>query len=444
MVNLETIFFPPISDKLVRVVIIVMVAFLLIDSMINNVADFLHPETTSKWGISFFIILVIVFAISQQILLRYVIGKTKDIRSKSFLIRSLLKVVIALQYTLVGILIIIIYQILFTSKYNTNLLIWSTTISLLLAISLVGILARQFYIWYRSTKRDSFIIACYTLAFVIVSLTLSLGLLLDLYNLSSKPGIVTPNSEVSFPNYDDAGPLLLVLHYIYNYTDLVSFVLIWAATALLLLHYRRRLGLVKFWIILALPLIYYLGTFVDILGIYKPQSDLESYYYYLYLSLNSTAGGIMFGIAFMVISRRIDNQRIKGYMTLASYGFILLYISGQVSLVACPYPPFGIATLDISGLSSFLLLTGLYSTAISLSRHAELRKAIRNSIESQHSKLIDNIGMSEVQRDIEKRVSPLVHRYAAQINSQSTLDLTLSEKEVKQYIDEVLEDLYRK
>jgi hypothetical protein len=131
-------------------------------------------------------------------------------------------------------------------------------------------------------------------------------------------------------------------------------------------------------------------------------------------------------------------------MTLASYGFILLYISGQVSLVACPYPPFGIATLDISGLSSFLLLTGLYSTAISLSRHAELRKAIRNSIESQHSKLIDNIGMSEVQRDIEKRVSPLVHRYAAQINSQSTLDLTLSEKEVKQYIDEVLEDLYRK
>ena len=199
---------------------------------------------------------------------------------------------------------------------------------------------------------------------------------------------MTPKSEVNFPNYDNAGWLLLVFHYIYNYSDLISFVLIWGATALLLLNYRRRLGLVKFWIIITLPLIYYLGTFIDIIGLYEPQSDSERFYYYLYFSLNATAGGLMFGIAFMVIANRIDNQSIKGYMTLASYGFILLYISSQITLVTCSYPPFGITTLFFQGLSSFLLLTGLSSTAISLSKHAELRKSIRNSIEGQHSKLI--------------------------------------------------------
>jgi hypothetical protein len=152
----------------------------------------------------------------------------------------------------------------------------------------------------------------------------------------------------------------------------------------------------------------------------------------------------MFGIAFLVIAKRIDNERIKGYMTLAAYGFILLYISSQITLVACSYPPFGITTLFFSGLSSFLLLTGLYSTAISLSKHAELRKSIRNSIEGQHSRLIDQIGMSEVQRDINKRVTPLIQRYTEEMNTHSAIDLEISEKEVKQYINEILDDLYKK
>jgi hypothetical protein len=68
---------------------------------------------------------------------------------------------------------------------------------------------------------------------------------------------------------------------------------------LLLLNYRRRLGVVNFWIIITLPLIYYLGTFVDIAGLYEPKTDSEQFDYYLYFSLNTTAGGIMFGIAFM-------------------------------------------------------------------------------------------------------------------------------------------------
>jgi hypothetical protein len=444
MVNLETILFPQISDKKITLVLVITIAFLLIDTMINNVSDFLVPQTTSKWGVTFFVILAIVFAISQYLLLRFVWWKTKNIRSKSLLINGFLKVVIASQYTLLVILIIIIYQILFRSQYNTALLIWTTLISFLLSISLLGVLARQFFLWYRSYKKESFIIVSYTLAFVIMSITFSLGLFFDLYNFSSKQELVGPNSEVSFPNYDNAGRLVLVLHYIYDYSDLISFILIWAATALLLLHYRRRLGVVKFWIMITLPLIYYLSTFVDIIGFYKPQSDLEQFYYYLYTSLNSTAGGIMFGIAFITIAKRIDNQIIKGYMTLASYGFILLYISSQITLVACSYPPFGITTLFFAGLSSFLLLTGLYSTAISLSKHAELRKSIRNSIEGQHSRLIDHIGMSEVQRDIDRRVTPLIQRYAEQLNTQTSIDLTISENEVKQYIEEILHDLSKK
>jgi hypothetical protein len=267
---------------------------------------------------------------------------------------------------------------------------------------------------------------------------------LDVNTFSSKQEIVTPISEVSFANYDNASWQLLVIRSAYDYSDSVSFVLIWMATALLLLHYRRRLGLVKFWIIITLPLIYYLSTFVDAVGLYEPQSDLESFYYDIYGSLNTTAGGLMFGIAFMVIAKRIDNQTIKGYMTLAAYGLILLYISGQIVLTACSYPPFGIATIFYQGLSSFLLLIGLSSTAISLSERAELRRSIRKSLEDQHSNLIGNMGLSEVQRDIDRRVTPIFQRYAEQMNKQTPIDLTISKEEVRQYIKEILIELNKK
>lgn len=444
MVNLRTILFPSISNRQATLVIVITIAFLIPDTMIGTVSDFLVPQTTSVWGISFFILLSIVCVISQHLLLRFVWLKTKDIRSKTFLFNGLLKIVIASQYTLLTILIVIIYQILFMSQYYMTFLIWSTVISFLLTISILSILARQLFLWFRYHRKESFVIISYALAFVIMSVTFSLALVLDMYGFSSKQSIVTPNSEVVYPSYDNAGWLLVVFHYIYHYLDLISFILLWGANALLLLHYRKRLGLVRFWIIISLPLVYYLGTFVEIIGLYEPQSDSELFFFYLYLSLNSTAGGLMFGITFITIAHKIDNQRIKGYMTLTAYGFILLYISSQISLVASSYPPFGITTLFFSGLSSYLLLIGLYSTAVSLSQHARLRKIIRNSIDEQHSKLIDGIGMSELQREIDKKIAPLIQRYAEQMNMQTTLDLTVTEEEVKQYMNEILHDLHKK
>jgi hypothetical protein len=443
-VNLKAIFIPLFNSKNVTLVIIIATPFLLVDSIISNVTDYLIPQTTSTFGISFFVIISTVIAISQHLLLRFVWLKTKELRSKSFLFNNLLKVVVASQYALFAILIIVIYQILFTSQYSTALLIWSTLISYSLTISLLAIIARQFFQWYSYDKRGSFIIFIYALAFVILSMTYCLALFLDLNTFSGKQQIVTSTSEVSFADYDNANWSLVIIHHLYQYSDLVSFVLIWAATALLLLNYRKRLGEVKFWIIISLPLIYYLSTVLDVLGLYIPSSDTEYFYYYLYQSLNTTVGGLLFGVAFMVIAKRIDNQSIRGYMSMTSYGFIILYISGQVVLASCSYPPFGITTIIYQGLSSYLLLIGLSSTAISLSKHAELRRSIRNSLEDQPSRLMGRMGLSEVQKDIDNRVTPLFQRYSEQMKKQTAIDLTISKGEVKQYIKEILHELHKK
>ena len=117
MGGIKAIFLPSISDKQVKLVIIITVVFLISDTMIGTVSDFLVPQTISMWGIAFFIVLAIVFAISQHLLLIFTWLKTKDIRSKSFLFNGLIKIVIVSQYMLLVILMVIVYQILFMSQY---------------------------------------------------------------------------------------------------------------------------------------------------------------------------------------------------------------------------------------------------------------------------------------------------------------------------------------
>ncbi|MGB8642475.1 MAG: hypothetical protein WCD28_09320, partial [Nitrososphaeraceae archaeon] len=78
MVNLKTILFPSISNRQATLVIVITIAFLIPDTMLGTVSDFLIPQTTSIWGISFFILFSIIYAISQHLLLRFVWLKTKD------------------------------------------------------------------------------------------------------------------------------------------------------------------------------------------------------------------------------------------------------------------------------------------------------------------------------------------------------------------------------
>ena len=162
----------------------------------------------------------------------------------------------------------------------------------------------------------------------------------------------------------------------YDSIDLFSFIILWGATVLLLHEYIRKWRF-RHWILVCVPLIYYLGTFVEYFGLYTPASDSEWFSYYLYSSLNSTAGGLLFGFAFLIVARNIHNEMIRGHMIISSYGFILMFISNQVTLVATSYPPFGTVTICYLGLSTYMILVGLYTSAISVSQDAAIRKSIR-------------------------------------------------------------------
>ena len=180
------------------------------------------------------------------------------------------------------------------------------------------------------------------------------------------------------------------------------------------------------------------ATFLDEAGIYSPTSDSEWLSYYLYTSLNSTAGGLLFGFAFLIVARHIHNDMFKGYMIISAVGFVLLFISNQVTLVATSYPPFGAVTISFSAYHRYLIVIGLYSSAISVSQDAVIRRSIRRSVMNK-SKLLGSIGQAEMQREVQKWVKSL-----GELHDRTKIPSSMTSEDVRSYVEEVVNEVRKK
>ena len=198
--------------------------------------------------------------------------------------------------------------------------------------------------------------------------------------------------------------------------DAVSFIALWLASTLLFRQSRAKWGPVKFYSIVILPLLYYFGIFqllfTQIIMHYDILNEVQSYTFNIINSyLTRPIGGILFGIAFWVIARSVRNKNISDYMKISAFGIMLLSVTSED--VRYPfmltYPPFGISTVTFIGISSYLLLVGIYYSAISLSLDVKLRASIHKSVEEQ-LRFVSRLGASQEQQDIQQKVKHVTKR----------------------------------
>src|SRR5712692_5727903 len=121
-------------------------------------------------------------------------------------------------------------------------------------------------------------------------------------------------------------------------------------------------------------------------------------------------------------------------------GLALIFGSEQSIILANrPYPPFGLATISFLGLSSYLVLVGIYSSAISLSEDSKLRQSIRNfAIES---KLLDSIGMAHMEQEIQKRVLAFTKQNQDRMAEETGIQSSLTEEDMREYLQQVIEEV---
>lgn len=280
------------------------------------------------------------------------------------------------QKTLGVILASVIFQIVFISSYHIYSLIIAIFVSYGLSIVLLSLLAKHSFSWYR--LNHSLVVLFYGLAMMLISINTIITMIYLPIEYTDNPlfirSVRSLTGSLASPD--------VVFSSAYALTAILLFVLTWIATALLLRHYSRKLGQIKYWVLVSIPLVYFLSQFQPLFLFTFTEFRLSDpvlfdIVYTLLFSVSKPLGGVLFGVAFWMVARRLKDNKVKGYLIISAYGMTLLFASNQpTALILVPYPPFGLVTICFMGLASYLLYLGIYSSAVSVSEDSRLRQPL--------------------------------------------------------------------
>ena len=310
-----------------------------------------------------------------------------------------------------------------------------------LAVGIMIVLSKRFVSWFVSNRNLTVLL--YGLSSISITVNAFFSLFFILAMSSGWPSIIRRFYARS-TTYLEAGSLAEALSFAIPISSVISFMLTWVATAMLLRHHSDSLGKAKYWIIISIPLVYFLSQFSNLfLNLFAPllQSITFGIILVLIFTLSKPVGGVLFGVAFYTLAKNIRNNSVKDYLVISAYGFVLLFVSNQASsLVYHPYPPFGLITISFIGLSSYLIMTGIYASAISISQDSKLRQSIRR-LAIQELKLLDSIGTAQMDLELQKRVLRITKENEDKMIETTGVGSSLDEEDAKQYLDEVLEEI---
>jgi hypothetical protein len=335
----------------------------------------------------------------------------------------------------------VIIQIFLLSSYSILSLIFVSYVSNFVPAGLLFIFALRFFSWYRDGNH-SLGILLYALAFLILAISEVMAGIGSAYLLDQKDQVITPASDVQFAIFPEGSFLNNFFSY-YRYLDYSSFLLTLTASAFLLYHYSKKTKTPKMIIIIALPILGYTATILDALNIYDTETNPDLFYYYIFQSLASISGGILFAFSFWFISNRLPESSVKTFLKITSLGFILLYLSNHVDVTAATYPPFGINSLSLLPLASYFVLFGLYSSALSLSQDITLRQHLR-SIAKNDNNLLSSIGTAQMEREVNRAVGELkevADEQEKELAEKTGIETPVPENEIEDYLKQVIEEV---
>jgi hypothetical protein len=155
---------------------------------------------------------------------------------------------------------------------------------------------------------------------------------------------------------------------------------------------------------------------------------------------STTAGLVLFGLAFHSVARSLGSGHVKDFMMIAGYAFILFFTSITTTIVGAGYPPFGFVNVLLVGPFSFLILAAVYRSAITVAWDTKLRQSLKSSTRKEF-KLLDSIGRSEMQKQIENKVLSVVRENADTLERESGIEPSLTEEEIHELLDSTLSQM---
>jgi hypothetical protein len=425
--------------------VVFFVIFFIVVALLTEASLVKNYDLTGSAPLSAFLIMIFVYTLGQYYFLNLVSSKSRGNEMNVRVNALSYKIVRYSQYTLAIILVFLFLQMLLNSHYSTVILIIVITISYALAATMLGILAQRFFSWFIGHR--TFVVMLYGLSAAALAINAVITLVFINDTLSIVYDTVGPHRGV-FSYVGSPGSSEDLLNSAYNVVSVVSFILTWWATSLLLYPYSKKIGTMKYWVVVSLPLIYFLSQFPSVfLNVFASLLNSDPVFYGILLSVvftvSKASGGVLFGSAFWIMARNTPQGTVvRDYLIVAAIGFVLLFVSDQaIVLLAVPYPPLGLSSVSFVGLSSYLILTGIYSSAVYISQDSKLRQSIR-TIAIRESRLLDSIGTAHMEQEIQRRVTTLLKRNQELIEQETGIGSSTSEEaDMKEYLREVINEV---
>ena len=184
----------------------------------------------------------------------------------------------------------------------------------------------------------------------------------------------------------------------------------------------------------------FMPLFPSLFSLFPNSADIF-FIYTVIFTLSKPAGGVLFGVAFCIVVRSFSPDNIvRDYMIISAFGLILLFVSNQAVVpVTVPYPPFGLATISFLGLSSYLILVGVYASA-SLSLEIQSYVSLFVSMPSQNRNYWI-VGLAQMESKYRGESLNRIKQNQDRLSNETGVEPSLSEVEIKQYLHEVIEEV---
>jgi hypothetical protein len=420
---------------------IIINALLVVDTSIVRISSFTGGMYPFENYMILFVLIYAAYAIGTVIIIRLVNSQIHSgLGAKSLLFKSFFAGITATQYAILFMIFILIFQILTNKFYSVWILKCISFNSYLMGGIMLSLLSYKLLSWYKNKK--SVILILYFFAMALICANSILMIYSLQIQLDSKPDNISYTRSLTGGFAPGSG----VFKLIQDYLLIISFSLMWLATALLMKNYSSRKGMVRYWGIMIISLIYFTGQFQPIFGIINLSAistTLGDIGYTIFVSAAKPIAGILFGLVFWSISRKMTNTVIKQYLLIAGFGVMMLFASNQsAGLSLTPLPPFGIITAAFFGVSTYLLFVGLYSSAVSVSHDLTIRKQAK--IYAKQLMLLDWIGTPQMKQHVESIVSGVMKDLKKKVYNlveSSGVLPSMDEENFKDYLETVLKEI---
>jgi hypothetical protein len=437
--------FPLRSNRKLLVILSALIILMVTDIALIRIYDIISKQfmpTETKEIL--FAVTSISCLVAEYLLLQFIKPPRNDNKSKNRLHANLLYVITKItQYVIGGIVILLILQILFSSKYSNIVLLAIILCSYVLNIGILSVFIVRI-LTLLPPKRNTLFMMLFVFAVGCITINAAIAMV----NASLRIGDRQPETRAFFGGSGDLGKgRYNTIDNLYFVSYILSFVSAWIANAALLSTYANKLGKTKYLLIAASPLIFFVGQFVasftnEISSMVHVDRFFLASFTTIIITLSKPLGGLMLGIGFWSMAKLGKNDTpLNMYLIISGFGFLLLFTSNQAILMSIvPYPPFGIATITVMGLSAYFVVIGIYMSTISLAQDAELRRSIRRVARTQ-SKLFDSMVTAEIEREIEMRVMQVIRTQSVEMEKETGVQPSLNDQEIHDYLNRVIKEV---